>query len=94
MIGYTKNGSPQEVNDPDNSASEKHSRAFFDSSPSSAEGDCAHNPASPSCTWRECKSPFCYPYPKSKGSYAGHTSWYGGGAGLKVVAKGGGGGGH
>ena len=80
------------MNDPDISASEKHDGNYvlFDSSPSSAEGDCAHNPASPSCTWRECKDR-CYPYPKSKGD---QTSWYGGGASVKVVAKGGGGGGH
>ena len=90
VIGYTIHSKPQEVNDAETSASEKHSMALSDSSPSSAEGDCAHNPASPSCTWRECKSDGdCYPYPKSKGS---HTSWYGGGASLKVVAaaKGGG----
>ena len=87
LIGFTQHDTPQEVNDPDNSASEKWAWAFFDSSPSSAEGDCAHNPASPSCTWRECKGYYCYPYPK-------HDSWYGGSASLKVVAKGGGGGGH
>ena len=95
LIGYTVYDTPQEVNDPVYSASEKHNgaKALFDSSPSSAEGGCAHNPASPSCTWRECKTEGdgCYPYPKSKGSY---TSWYGDSASLKVVAKGGGGGGH
>ena len=87
LIGYTDHHKPQDVNDPDNSASEKHSFALFDSSPSSAEGGCAHNPASPSCTWRECKDSQCWPYPK-------HNSWYGDSASLKVVAKGGGGGGH
>ena len=63
VIGYTVHDKPQEVNDPDTSASEKTFYALFDSSPSSAEGGCAHNPASPSCTWRECKSTFmgsCY----------------------------------
>ena len=90
---YPYRAKPQDVNDPDISASEKNEYALFDSSPSSAEGDCARTPASPSCTWRECKYKFgwCYPYPKSKGSYA---SWYGDSASLKVVAKGGGGGGH
>ena len=96
VIGFTNPyNKPQEVNDPDHSASEKHNQfnALFDSSPSSAEGDCAHNPASPSCTWRECKDEYgdCYPYPKSKGPA---TFWYGGSKSLKVVAKGGGGGGH
>ena len=94
LIGTTDHDKPQDVNDPDTSASEKNALALFDSSPSSAEGDCAHNPASPSCTWRECKSEDdygCYPYPKSKGV---RTSWYGGSASLKVVAMGGGGGGH
>ena len=47
VIGPTEHNKPQEVNDPDNSASEKGAYALFDSSPSSAEGDCAHNPASP-----------------------------------------------
>ena len=94
VIGHTKDDKPQQVNDPGNSASEENDGAIVDSSPSSAEGDCAHNPASPSCTWRECsgKYGYCYPYPiTGKGDY---TSWYGVGAGLKVVAKGGGGGGH
>ena len=66
----TGNGKPQEVNDPDRSASEKRYYALFDSSPSSAEGGCARNPASSSCTWRECKDGFCYAYPK-------HDIWYG-----------------
>ena len=93
MIGFRVHSKPQEVNDPDKSASEKHPKALFDSSPSSAEGGCAHNPASPSCTWRECKGNYgCYPYPMTGKRHG--TSWYGGGAGLKVVAKGGGGGGH
>ena len=86
MISYTSNDKPQEVN-------EGRPYALFDNSPSLAEGDCAHNPASPSCTWRECKSAICYPFPKNKGD---HTSWYGVSASLKVVvvAKGGGSGGH
>ena len=83
VIGITDYNKPQEVNDPDYSASEKQPDALFDSSPSSAEGGCARNPASPSCTWRECKDGRCHPYHKSKGKY---TRWYGGGASLKVVA--------
>ena len=93
LIGVTWQDKPQDVNDPDSSASEKHYGALFDSSPSSAEGDCAHNPASPSCTWRECNGyGNCYPYPMT--GYGYDTSWYGDSASLKVVAKGGGGGGH
>ena len=50
VIGATINDKPQDVNDPESSASEKRFYALFDSSPSSAEGGCARNPASPSCT--------------------------------------------
>ena len=93
MIGITyPNHKPQYVNDPDHSASEMHAYALFDSSPSSAEGGCAHNPASPSCTWRECKEDGygCYPYPNIHNPYP--YIWYGKSASLKVVvaAKGGG----
>ena len=95
MIARTDLRQPQDVNNPDYSASETSNgdKVLFDSSPSLAAGDCSRNPASPSCTWHERKRAICYPFPKNKGD---HTSWYGVSASLKVVvvAKGGGSGGH
>ena len=85
IIGVTNHNKPEEVNDPDNSASKDHPQALFDSSPS-AKGACALNgPASPACKWRECKTAGgCYAYPKT-------DHWYGASGSLKVVVGGKGG---
>ena len=89
IIGYTWYNKPEEVNDPRYSANTTDlPYALFDSSPS-AKGACALNgPASPACTWRECKGEGCYAYPKSTG---GATTWYGASSSLKVVVGGTGG---
>ena len=87
IIGFTGHGKPEEVNDPDNSASKDYASALFDSSPS-AKGACALNgPASPACKWRECNNGGygCYAYPKSTGY---NTKWYGASDSLKVVVGG------
>ena len=95
VIGYTDGNKPEEVNDPDNSASKDRPYAVFDSSPS-AKGACALNgPASPACKWRECKGDYgrCFAYPKSTGDQTTGkwTTWYGASASLKVVVGGKGG---
>ena len=85
VFAYTNHDKPEEVNDPDNSASKDHAYALFDSSPS-AKGACALNgPASPACKWRECGGNSCYAYPKKP------TWWYGASSSLKVVVGGKGG---
>ena len=87
IIGFTGHAKPEDVNDPDNSASEHVHNAFFDSSPS-AKGACALNgPASPACKWRECAGPTCFAYPRSGGG----RPWYGASGILKVVVGGTGG---
>ena len=90
IIGDTGHDKPEDVNDPDNSASKDNAYAVFDSSPS-AKGACALNgPASPACKWRECKGAGCYAYPTITGKY-GKRTWYGASASLKVVVGGKGG---
>ena len=87
IIGGTRHGKPDDVNDPHNSASKNHDSAVFDSSPS-AKGACALNgPASPGCKWRECEDHGgnCYAYPVKD------TWWYGASSSLKVVVGGKGG---
>ena len=76
IIGGTRHGKPEDVNDPRNSASKDNAYALFDSSPS-AKGGCALNgPAAPACKWRECRSHYgkCFAYPRTTSPNLGESN--------------------